>query len=314
MFDPDIPVFDIGEYKSDNNILEKIKSNFPYYDENYIANCSFKERRVVLEKAYNECKPYLDKLFDREIRVPGKFMDRLWELALCSILLHNGYKLIKSDNNGGPDFCILKNGKKIWIEAACPDLEIVDPVDPPPILTPGVVFSRTINIESDTRPKALRISSAFSEKIEKRKKYIKNKFINENDKFIIAINTHRVDNFAPTEMPEELVLYGFGLTQITHDGIGNRQFTPVITKNVNDKKIPIPVAYFLRPEYKNISGAIFFRKWFEFDNNWKQSLSNQAVTYFNEDSLNSLDKDDIVFGKIKTTQTDNKAISLIDIK
>src|SRR5581483_2522073 len=127
------------------------------YEENYIFNASFKERRDVLEGAYQQCRPYLDQGFVRDVGKPGKFFDRLWELALCSILLHKGFVLEKSVPTKGarPDFCILQENKKIWVEAICPDLGNKDPVPPPPVLIPGVMHTETIDIASDLRPRAL---------------------------------------------------------------------------------------------------------------------------------------------------------------
>ncbi len=303
MFDSAIPLLDTSN--SDRETLQKelieLKSKFFNYDEAYVANACFEERRKVLDRAYNECKPFLDDGFLNEVSRPGKFMDRLWELALCSILLHKGYTLEKwvKTNKPRPDFCVLLNGKKVWVEATCPDLGDVDSVAPPPILVPGVIHTETIDIAKDIRPRALRASSALSKKFAKRKDYLSGGHMNEEDAYIIAINTHRITRHADS-MLEELVLYGMGLHQINvRTGESWREWKPETFKKGEVGEVPVTMAYFLRPEYKTISGVIFHSKWFEFDSDWKNSLADSATIYFNEDTKVPLVKGEFSFGKRK---------------
>jgi hypothetical protein len=303
MFDPAIPRLDTS--KADRNILQgeldQLKKQFSSFDEAYVANACFEERRRVLDEAYEVCKLFLDDGFLREVSKPGKFMDRLWELALCSILLHEGYVLEKwsKTNKSRPDFCVLLNGKKIWIEAACPDLGDVDPVAPPPVLIPGVIHSETIDIAQDVRPRALRASSALKTKFAKREAYLKGGHMSEKDAYVIAINTHRITRHADS-MLEELVLYGMGLHQFnlrTRDS--SRQWKPEAFKNGGDGTVSVPMAYLLRPEYKTISGVIFHSKWFEFGTDWKNLLAASTTFYFNEGADVSLERKEFSFGKRK---------------
>jgi hypothetical protein len=299
MFDPNIPVF--NRETLTNEMLVELKAKYSQYDEKYVANACIEERRRVLDEAYNICKDYLDDGFVNEICKYGKFMDRLWELSLCSILIHKNYTLEKwtKTNKPKPDFCILLNGKKIWVEAVCPDVGDIDPVSPPPVLIPGVIHGETVDISTDIRPRALRASSAFIKKVAKREEYIKGGLMAQDEPYIIAINTHRITRHSDT-MIEELMLYGMGLHQVNlKTGVGSRQWRPETIKIAEEKEVPIPMAYFLRPEYKIISAVIFHGKWFEFEPQWKDLLADSTTIYFNEGAHIPIEKDVFPFGKRK---------------
>lgn len=303
MFDPRIPLLDTSKF--DGNILEtqlrELKEKFSDYDGAYVANACFEERRKVLEEAYNLCRPFLDDGFLNGIKRPGEFMDRLWELALCSILLHKGYVLESWSRTSKPrpDFCVLLNGKKVWIEAACPDLGIVDSVPPPPVLTPGVIHTQTFDIAQDVRPRALRASAVLRKKFAKREDYLKGGHMHEGDAYVIAINTHRITRHADS-MLEELVLYGMGLHQINvRTGESWREWKPEVVKIGEDGEVSVAMAYFLKPEYKTISGVFFHSKWFEFDHDWKNLLADSTTIYFNADAHVPLGEESFSFGKRK---------------
>lgn len=303
MFDPTIPILDTDNLDREvlQTGLDDLKKQYSHYDEAYVANACFRERREVLDDAYKTCEPYLDSGFKSEISKPGKFMDRLWELALCSVLLHKGYTLEKWTNTtkARPDFCVLIGGKKVWIEAVCPDRGDVDPVEAPPVLVPGEIFSRVGDIAETIRPRALRVSSVLGRKFSKREKYIKGGHMSETDPYLIAINTHRINHFSASEMIEELVLCGMGLHQMTREGEWSRQYIPHIMKMTPRGEVPVPMAYFLREEYKPISGAIFFRTWFDFNPEWRDVLADSAMTYFNDGTPNPIQRADISFGNRK---------------
>jgi hypothetical protein len=315
MFDATIPI--LKEEELDQEHLDALKKRFAHYDESYVANACFPERRKVFDEAYELCKPYLDDGFVNEIKKPGKFMDRVWELALCSILLHKGYKLEKwkKTRKPRPDFCILLGDKKIWVEAICPALGEIDGVEPPPDLKPGVIFSRTVSIADDVRPRALRVSSALTTKLKKRDKYIKGGLMKETEPYIVAVNTNRV-SYVNSSAIEELTLYGMGLHQINiRTNEASRQWVPEIPKHPTpDASVSVPIAVFLRDEYKGISAAIFHDRWFEFDTDWKDYMANKATTYFNEGSIAPLQKDDINFGVKKYIEITDVQATLKEVE
>ena len=312
MFDPNIPVY-TSEILT-NEILAKLKTDYAQYDEAYVFNACIDERRLVLDQAYYICKDYLDDDFANEICIPGKFISRIWELALCSIFLHKGYTLekrIRTNKKARPDFCILIDEKKIWVEAVCPSLGEVDPVPPPPILVPGVIHSETLDIAADIRPRALSASSAFIGKVAKREKYLKGGLMKENEPLIIAVNTYQITRHSDT-MVDELLLYGMGLHQMTQDGVWSRQYIPEIKKMTEKGEVLVPMAYFLREEYKSISGAIFFSKWFEFEIDWRDTMADSAITYFNSGTSLPVEKKHITFGRRRYAEATSGYIELKD--
>jgi hypothetical protein len=312
MFDPTIPV--LPRERLTNDALAELKAKYPDYDEAYVASACIEERRLVLDDAYETCKSYLDDCFTTEAWKPEKFMDRLWELALCSILLHKGYTLEKwsRTSKARPDFCILIEGKKIWVEAACPARGEIDPVPTPPVLTPGVIYSETIDITKDLRPRALRASSAFTRKALKRERYLKGGLMKEDEPFLIALNTNRITRLSDPRV-EELMLYGMGLHQRTHDGVWSRQWIPEIKKKTDKGEVPVPMAYFLREEYRPISGVIFFNKWFEFSPDWRDAMAESATTYFNSRAYIPIEKNHITFGKRRYSEETGNRVELKDI-
>lgn len=288
MFDPAIPLLTEAELRIDG-VLESLKQRFIKYDQSYVANACFPERRGVLLGAYIECQPFLDKAFHLEIRQPGKFFPRLWELHICSLLLHWGFDVLPRANRkkSVPDFCIKYGDKRMWVEAVCPDLGDVDAAPAHPDLIPGQLYSRTIDIASDNRPRVVRASSALDAKIKKYKeRYLPSGVVSESDPYIIAVNTNRIC-YVDSTMVEEQLLYGMGLHQINlKTGEASRQWIPNAVKQSTGNETSIPVAYFLRPEYKFISACIFSNRWFDFDSNWKEELSGYTQTYFNEGATN----------------------------
>jgi len=300
LFDPKIPILKFGD---DSSELENLKKKYPEYDPGYIANTCYEPRRVILGEAYELCKDYLDENFTKDIKIPGRFLDKLWELHLCVVLLHNNYDLEK--NPGGkkarPDFCILlPNNNKIWIEAVCPDIGNAkeNSVEPLPEMVPGVIYSHVGNIDESLRPRILRVSSVLEKKFKKRASYVESGLMKENEPYIIAVNTSRINHNSPEEMIEQGVLYGMGLIQINLGNSGaSRQFTPFQVKKTDAGNKEIPTALFLRPEYKNISGVMFSGTWFSFDSEYKETLSSKIYTHFNQNANNLIFSRDIKFGK-----------------
>lgn len=300
LLDPAIPILKFGD---DPKSLEELKNKYSEYDPSYVTNTCYEPRRVILSETYEICKDYLDPNFTQDIKIPGRFLDKLWELFLCIVLLDNGYKLEK--NPGGkkarPDFCILlPDNKKIWIEAVCPDLgdDERNSVEPFPDMIPGVFYSHGGNIADSLRPRILRVSSVLDKKHKKRDSYIKSGTMKDDEPYIIAVNTHRINHHSPEDMIEEGVLYGMGLMQINFkSGGGSRQFTPSQTKKTEDGHKNIPSEVFLLPEYKNLSAVIFSRIWFNFDSNYRNVLSSSIYTYFNYGATNPISSKDIKFGE-----------------
>ena len=77
-----------------------------------------------LEKLWNRFGPYADKQFIKEF---GRHVEeRFWEMYLGVRLLEGRKalrkkdKLPKAERDEGPDFCIQKGRRRIWVEAIAP--------------------------------------------------------------------------------------------------------------------------------------------------------------------------------------------------
>lgn len=97
---------------------DKVDSSYIKIKE--ITNSS---RRQKIENAYDRCKQFLDRNFEKEFPLAGQFFSRLWELFVCDTL--KGSKLggnLKPTNGEGPDFLLenVEDGKNIYIECVCP--------------------------------------------------------------------------------------------------------------------------------------------------------------------------------------------------
>jgi hypothetical protein len=138
----------------------------------------------------------------------------------------------------------------------------------------------------------------LSKKFAKREEYLRGAHMSKEDAYVIAINTHRITRHADS-MLEELVLYGMGLYQISRSGESWREWKPEIVKKGKDGEVVVPMAYFLKPEYKTISGIFFHSKWFEFDTDWKNLLADSTTIYFNEGAEVPLEREKFAFGKRK---------------
>lgn len=295
LYDEEIPVLETG---SEDSEYERIKEKFSHHDSTYVFNGLVKERRFFIEKAFKISEKFLDSDFKSEIKREGNFFNRLWELQLCTILLHNGYKLIEpprcKKSLARPDFCIEHiDGSKIWIEATCPQL---GPLNKKPQMVPGQLYTRESNIFDELQLSAPRIINSTIEKYKKLDSYKNNPDFSSRDKFILAINTDQISHHEPAEMAKELVLYGMGLMYIKQSGESGRHFHDEIVGNVGGKKVQVPTALFHRNEYSHITAVMTTNCWFDFGDDFVDGMSARINTYFNHNASNGLCQDYINFG------------------
>jgi len=296
LFDDAIPILSNNAQESD---YEELKERFSHYDSSYVFNASYLPRRDYILKCYEKAKDYLDKDFVIEFRQKRKFIERMWELQLCSILLHNKCNLLKefSDkrkNISRPDFCILdKNKNKIWIEATCMAL---GDIPEKPELKSGQLYTRGGKINDSLILSTPRITNALDKKYKKRSSYKDFYDFKDDDGFIIAINTYNIGHKEPSNMSKELALYGMGLQYLKQSGESGRYFHDTLLKRKGGKEVEIPVALFHREEYGRLSAVISSDNWFSFGNDGETEMSDLIFTYFNHNALSPVDRNAINFG------------------
>ncbi len=195
-----------------------------------------------------------------------KLVERYWEMLLGVRLLEAGLK--PESKNEGPDFMLrTDDGGPIWIEAVCP--------------TAGDGKNRIPGYGDDNwskdkhgRPVVrqvpneqinLRWTAAIKEKIDKRKKYIDDKKIDENDRYVIAVNSGNLGNltdgfYGISQYPRALeVVFALGCQKFTI----SRETGDIVHRSVdylpnipNANNACVPTDSFLDKEYKGISGIL----------------------------------------------------------
>ncbi len=141
--------------------------------------------REGLEQLWSRFEPYADKEFVKEFgRHPE---ERFWEMYLGNRLLEGRKalrkrsQLPKSERDEGPDFCIQKGRRKIWIEVIAPSPGDENNLDKIPDL-----FVSGTDIES-RRKIELRIASALKTKTDKFTRYREKGIIGPTDSCVVAI-------------------------------------------------------------------------------------------------------------------------------
>jgi hypothetical protein len=153
--------------------------------------------RQGLEQLWKRFEPYADKEFIKEF---GRHVEeRFWEMYLGSRLLEacKGLRkrnpLPKKERDGGPDFCIEKGRRKIWVEVIAPSPGGEDNLDKVPDLFAS-------GADSEARRKIeLRIASALKTKADKFARYREKGIIGPNDSCVVAIAASQFALEADTE-------------------------------------------------------------------------------------------------------------------
>lgn len=195
--------------------------------------------------------------------------DRFWEMYLAVVLLkarkrlRPRAKLTKASRNKGPDICIPKRKRKIWIEAIAPDPgDDVKNLDKVPDLFPA---SADGNREAPRREIELRITSSLFKKTEQFRSLKEKGVVGEADSCVIAITAGKFAlQAADFRLPYAVTaVYPFGAEHNILDPKGlaivDRQydFSPDINRT---GKEAIPRTAFQNELFAGISGLIWSRR------------------------------------------------------
>jgi hypothetical protein len=222
--------------------------------------------REGLEELWSRYEPYADTDFRGEFaRQPDT---RFWEMYLAVSLLERGKKLrLRSEltaaqRDTGPDICIRKSSRNIWIEAIAPAKGAATNFDRVPDLFPA---SSDALKDPPRREVELRITSALLEKADKFKAYRESGVVGENDSCIVAISAGQFALQAAGEGLAHAVtaVFPFGdeyfiIDPKTHKIIDRRfQHSGEIKRAGDD---PIPRSAFQHEYFTNVSGLIWSRR------------------------------------------------------
>ena len=221
-----------------------------------------------LEELWRRYEPYADTNFCKKFAMQPE--PRFWEMYLSVRLLASRKKLRPraelpdAERDEGPDICISKGCRKIWIEAMAPspgDDKNLDKV-PDLFLNAGDGLQ-----DMPERHIELRITGALSTKLKAFQRYRKNGIIGDNDSCIVAVSAAQ---FALEAAGEGLshavkVVYPFGEEFIELNPhrfevvrFGHRYSEQI--KRANDKGEPILRTAFQDERFADISGLIWSRR------------------------------------------------------
>lgn len=242
--------------------LQELQKHFSDMDSWYIKHCVSKDNESqkfidFVNSIYHESFPYLDKNFPKELRRKWKFISRLWELYLVSFLRKRWYNILcDKEESFNPDIKMEVGWSIVRVECvASSKWTGKDKLEEIP------EWISWWYIDDIDMPRKLRLTSVIVDKQNKYQKYLENYRINKKDPFIIAINWWEsygdmINNGI------ESILYGFWKTYYTKPYHNNKLEWPFLeSKLFLEKwlwKIKVPNDLFLKPEFKGISGVIFF--------------------------------------------------------
>ncbi|XOB42235.1 MAG: hypothetical protein ACKKMP_02640 [Candidatus Nealsonbacteria bacterium] len=251
----------------DQRDLDNAFLQYPNYSKAFVAIALAKpDIREWYENRWSKLKKHLDKDFSIRFQKESEHAARAWEFHLGTVLLERGPVLEEKNWKIGPDFCIkTPTGSRIWIEAIACNLGTTDPVEPMPVMVPGVLYTGGGNIEDDHRPRALRITSAIATKFEKYKNYLTDSRskVSEKDCLIIAINGAAIQHFSESRMLFKRAVFGQG-PDVYVKRKGDEKLvgpfykpTPTITKKKKDGEEEIPAYFMEMDEFTKISAVIY---------------------------------------------------------
>jgi hypothetical protein len=218
-----------------------------------------------LDELWTQYEPYADTNFKTEF---AKQPDaRFWEMYLTVVLLDAGKilvsreKLPKAQRDEGPDICIPKRRRKIWIEAIAPDRGEPDNLDRVPDL---FAASAEGQAQDARRQVELRITSALLKKRDAFEEYRQKGIVAEEDSCIVAISAGQ---FALQAVDFGLLqavtaIYPFGEEHFALDPEGKKvvslghDYAPLIRRLDNPKE-PIRRSAFQHEHFAGVSGMIW---------------------------------------------------------
>jgi len=178
-----------------------------------------KEIKAGLEALWTRYEPYADANFrDEFARQPD---NRFWEMYLTVRLLDVAKKvrakadLARAARDVGPDICIYKGTRRIWIEAVSPDQGHQDNPD----RVANLPEDGRIDAEDERRRVELRITTALVSKIEKFRAYRDAGIVDDRDSCLVAISGGQfaLQAVHPGLPPPVTAVFPFGREQVHFD-------------------------------------------------------------------------------------------------
>lgn len=213
--------------------------------------------RGYIDGLWQIYRQFADRDFVAEF--PRRPEERFWEMYLGCSLLDMGLELRKSDP--GPDLLVIKDDKRIWIEATAPTAGDQDSKDRVPEIVPiseGGTAQR-VPVEQII----MRYTSAIEEKRRKFARYAERNVVSGEDVCIIAVSGAHLaprGGYGDTIPYIARAVYPFGHAYVGFDSKSLAVVDQGYTLRESIQKhsgISIPTTAFVSREYERIAGVIF---------------------------------------------------------
>jgi hypothetical protein len=223
------------------------------------------EIKAGLEALWARYEPYADRNFCQEFsRQPD---NRFWEMYLTVRLIDAGKKvrsraeLAAAERDAGPDVCVRKGSRKIWIEAVSPEQ---GHENSPDRVADWPQEEQQINVDEERRQVELRITAALASKIGKFKGYREAGIIDERDSCIVAISAGQFPLQAVHGgvSPSVTAVYPIGRER-AHVDPQARTFNSIFDFAPQIRRVagqPVDRTIFQDPQNSMISGLIWTRR------------------------------------------------------
>lgn len=246
LFDDEFP----EDIKTDEELMILKEKYSEEYDPYYIATACIKDRKNLIDKLWEKYEPYVDYSFENQYKSPKNFHQRTWEMYVGCMLVENN--VIPNKNTGrGPDFYVENS---FYIECvACNNADSTESLSY--VISPDFTEKRIQCLDVQEDEIILRIRHSINKKIKKYGKYKKEKIVNDNLPFIIAVNSGILHGSRLAGIPPIIVKALFGLDHLSIE-IPTRKRKYTSRKYVpGDKKYPLDI--FTNDSTKEISAIIF---------------------------------------------------------
>jgi hypothetical protein len=228
--------------------------------------------KEVVEALYPDYEPYADSDFQKSFAIneDSAFSEMYVALTLLKgrKKLRKREELTKEERDAGPDICIRKGGRNIWVEVITPERGDEASGKPNPDRVAELKPGLNTRDDDARRQIEVRIRNALRDKEKKFAEYREKGLIGEKDSCIVAICG---GNFPPEAAGESLshavsAVYPFGKEIWSHDPESGQvkstfSFSGEIElkkpKDDGTRKQNPPRAAFLGNEHKNIAGIMW---------------------------------------------------------
>lgn len=245
-----------GQVSNDEE-LQDLFTKYPQYDPIYLCQAAAvnkKKARKWIEGLWQQFEPYSDRGFINSLKTC--FSPRSWELYLGATFLNRGF-LLDAHSHQGPDFSVMKDGKRVtFVEAI--SVARGEGKDQVPVLR----YDGSVQDLPETQM-ILRITSALSEKYNQYLRHCAANLVSDSDPYIIALNRSELDHLDPGLPLALKALYGVGyltfpINPMDRDSLQNS--VPFWSRREQVEKLnkgKVPTTFFENKDHEGISAVIY---------------------------------------------------------